>query len=72
MSNVHRLDVKPMLTRHQYRRHDITVTYIPEDKEFKWSFNETRTMTFAGREPTAMAALTAAKAMVDDTVKKNE
>ncbi len=65
MSNVHRLEVKPMLTRHKYKRHDITVTYIPNDKEFKWSFNETRTMSFGGREMTAMAALDAAKLQVD-------
>lgn len=65
MSNVHRLDVKPMLTHHKYKRHDITVSYIPIDKEFMWSFNETRTMSFGGRELTAAAALGAAKARVD-------
>jgi len=66
MSNVERLEVKPKLTRHKYRRHDITVTYIPNDREFLWSFNETRTMSFGGREPTAAAALVAAKLRVDD------
>jgi len=64
--NVHRLDVKPKLSRHTYKRHDITVSYIPKDKEFLWSFHETTTMSFNGREPTANAALAAAKAQVDD------
>ncbi len=65
MSNIHRLDVKPRLTRHKYKRYDITVTFIPADKEWKWSFKETRTMTFGGREPSSDAALRAAKAQVD-------
>ncbi len=65
MSNVHRLDVKPKLTRHKYKRHDITVTFIPVDKEWKWSFKETRTMTYGGRESSADAALRAAKTQVD-------
>lgn len=65
MSNVHRLDVKPKLTRHKYKRHDITVTFIPADKEWKWSFTETKTMTFGGREASSDAALRAAKVQVD-------
>ena len=65
MSNVHQLKVSPKLTRHKYKRYDITVTYIPKDKEFNWSFKETRTMTFGGRETTADAALKAAKDQVD-------
>ncbi len=65
MNNIHRLDVKPKLTRHKYKRYDITVTYIPSDKEFKWSFKETRAVSFGGREPTADAALCAAKEQID-------
>jgi len=65
VSNIHRLDVKPKLTRHKYKRHDITVTFIPIDKEWKWSFKETRTMTYGGRESSADAALAAAKEQVD-------
>ncbi len=65
MSNIHRLAVKPRLTRHKYKRHDITVTFIPADKEWKWFFKETRTMTYGGREPSSDAALHAAKAQVD-------
>lgn len=65
MSNIHRLEVKPRLTRHKYKRHDITVTYIPKDREWKWSFTETKAMTFGGREASADAALSAAKMQVD-------
>ncbi len=65
MSNIHRLDVKPRLTRHKYKRYDITVTFIPGDKEWKWSFKETRTVSFGGRESSSDAALSAAKTQVD-------
>ncbi len=65
MDNIHRLDVKPKLTRHKYKRYDITVTFIPADKEWRWSFSVVKSMSFGGREPSSDAALCAAKAQVD-------
>ncbi len=65
MSNVHQLGVKPKQSHHKYKRYDITVTYIPIDKEFKWSFKYTTTVTLGGRETSADLALHAAKAEVD-------
>ncbi len=67
MDNVHRLEVKPKLTHHMYKRHDITVTYIPSEDEWKWSFElRPKTVSFGGRAPSADAALKHAKAQIDD------
>lgn len=67
-SNVHQLGVKPRTTHHTYKRHDITVTYIPGTKEFKWSFTHTAKVVLKGKAPTADAALLKARAEVDKVV----
>ena len=69
MDNVHRLDVKPKKNVHKYRRYDITVSYIPKTKEFKWSFKEETTIAFEGLEPTAGMALSVAKNRVDALIR---
>lgn len=69
MDNIHRLDVKPKKNVHKYRRYDITVTYIPKTKEFKWSFKEQTVIAFEGQEPTAGIALSVAKNRVDEVIK---
>lgn len=63
---------KPKKETHRYRRHDITVTYLPQEqtpeKRFKWSFSHTRTLSFSGRGASAALALVAAKHEVDSVV----
>ncbi len=71
MTNVHRLEVKPRETTHRYKRHDITVVYIPGTKEFKWGFMHSADITFVGRASTSDAALLAAKVEVDHLTETN-
>ena len=53
----------------KYKQHPITVTFIPETKEWKWSVTYTQVTEFSDKAKTLNAAFKAAEKHIDATLK---
>lgn len=59
----------PKEAKRKYKQHPITVTFIPETKEWAWKVVYTQVTEFPGTAKTLNAAFKAAEKHIDATLK---
>lgn len=57
--------IEPKRSVETYRRHKIVVTFIPDKKEWKWSFKHTQTNSFSNTANTYAMAFLDARRLID-------
>ncbi len=55
----------PKQDLHRHRRIEYTVTFVPETREWEWSFSVVTTTTLSHRHDTYDEAMATARAMID-------
>lgn len=63
--NVVPLHVEPKTIRETYRKHAITVTYIPATSSWQWEIEFTARLQFDGEEKNEKRALERARKQID-------
>lgn len=64
-SNVHELNIPPKTIQERYRKYAITVTFLPAEKVWRWSFHVVSTREIMGTADTMQRALAEAKKKID-------
>lgn len=59
----------PKKAQRKYKQHPITVTFIPETKQWKWSVKYVQETIFSDEAKTLNAAFKAAEKHIDQTLK---
>ena len=65
MSNVTQLHVEPKTVRETYRRHSITVTFLPATAHWQWEIEFTARLQFDGEEKSEKRAMDKARRQID-------
>ena len=59
----------PKKAQRKYKQHPITVTFIPDTKQWKWTVTYVQTTVFSDEAKTLNAAFKAAEKHIDATLK---
>lgn len=65
MGEVVRLEVKPKTFQRTYKKHKITVTFIPATKKWRWKVTVVTTTHYDDYADTSMKAVRAAEKFID-------
>lgn len=63
--NVVKLEIEPKTVRETYRKHQVTVKYLPATSTWHWEIEFTARLQFDGEERNEKAALVKAKKQID-------
>lgn len=58
--------IPPKQVTETYRKHPITITFLPQSKQWQWRVDYTRTMPYSSTSDSLDAALKAAHKLIDE------